>query len=127
MEDMALDAEDRPEARLDVVVGLPGAAVVYLDVAVVDAYSKSDALEEERRLHAGAAARHVEDRKRSKYHDGVGLLPFVLETHGRLGRRAAAWLEKVYAGQPDALRQLLAEQAAAVQGHTAAMVAAAAA
>ena len=127
MEDMALDAEDRPEARLDVVVGLPGAAVVYLDVAVVDTYSDNDALEEERRLHAGAAARHAEDRKRSKYHAGAGLLPFVLETHGRLGRRAAAWLEKAYAGQSDARRRLLAELAAAVQGHTSAMVAAAAA
>ena len=127
MEDVELDAEDRPEARLDVVVGLMGAPVVYLDVAVVDTYSDNDALEEERRLHAGAAARHVEDRKRCKYHDGTGLLPFVIETHGRLGQRAGAWLEKANKGHSDARRRLLAELAAAVQGHTAAMVAAAAA
>ena len=125
MEDESEDPDERSTARLDVAVGLPGQATVYLDTTVVDAYSENAATEEERLRHPGAAARMAEDRKRDKYHHGANLVPFAVECHGRLGEGARAWLAKAYKGLPDRRRRLVAEIAAAVQSHTGAMIAAA--
>ena len=116
----------RTEARLDVAVTLVGKPTVYLDVAVVDAYSTNAAMELARCQRAGVAARTMENKKRSKYQHDKALVPFVVETHGRLGEAATKWLMQAYHGHHEQRRCMLAELSALVQSHTAGMVVAAA-
>ena len=111
----------RREARLDVAVTIPGAPTNYLDVAVVEAYSANAGIELQRERKA-MAAEAMEGKKRSKYGANDRLVPFVVETHGRLGPAATRWLKKAYKGLPDARRDLLMEISAHIQAHTASMV-----
>ena len=118
----AMAAEGRREARLDVAVTVPGGPTNYLDVAVVEAYSDNAGIELQREKRA-AAAETMEGRKRNKYGANDRLVPFVVESHGRLGPAATRWLRAVYKGFPDLRRDLLMELSALVQSHTAAMIA----
>ena len=88
MEDVSLSRAERAEARLDVAVGLPGLPIVYLDAAIVDAFSVTAAAEEARRRHRGEAASAAEDRKRSKYHHAVGSISDTPASHRRAAPRA---------------------------------------
>ena len=120
-EGMARDG--RREARLDVAVTVPGATTNYLDVAITDAYSLNAGTELQR-AEKPMAAETMEGTKRNKYGANDRVIPFVIETHGRLGPAAIRWLDKAYKGHPDLRRGLLQELAAMVQSHTAAMIAA---
>ena len=111
----------RREARLDVAVTIPGAPTNYLDVAVVEAYSANAGIELQRERKP-MAAETMEAKKRNKYGASDRLVPFVVESHGRLGPAAERWLKKVYKGLPDAKRDLLMEISAHIQAHTASMV-----
>ena len=111
----------RREARLDVAVTLPGATTNYLDVAVVEAYSVNAGIEMQR-ARKPMAAETMEAKKRNKYGASDRLVPFVVESHGRLGPAAERWLKKAYKGLPGARRDLLMEISAHIQAHTAAMI-----
>lgn len=110
------------EARLDVAVTTPGGTTNFLDVAIVDSYSDSVGIELQRAKHPGAAAAAMERHKRTKYGADARLVPFVIESHGRLGAAATRWLCRAYAGHADEKRALLQELSALVQAHTASML-----
>ena len=121
----AMAKNGRCEARLDVAVTVPGGPTNFLDVAIVEAYSENIGLELQREKTA-TAAETMEGTKRNKYGANDHLVPFIVESHGRLGPAATRWLRKVYKGAPELRRELLCEISAFVQSHTAAMIAASA-
>ena len=75
-------------ARLDVAVTIPGRTANFLDVAVVDSLSDSVGIELQRAEKPGAAAAAMEREKRSKYGPDTRLVPFVMDSRGRLGLTA---------------------------------------
>ena len=109
-------------ARLDVAVTIPGRTTNFLDVAVVDSFSDSVGIELQRAAKPGAAAAGMEREKRSKYGPDTRLVPFVMDSRGRLGLTAKRWLCHAYAGKAPERHSLLQELDALVQSHTASMV-----
>ena len=80
------------QARLDVVVH-DGAQRMLVDVVVVSPLASSDAFRHACARRDGHAARKAEMSKRSRY-SSDDLVPFALETGGRLGTQARAFLLK---------------------------------
>ena len=117
----AMAGGGRREARLDVAVTVSGGPTIFLDVAIVEAYNDNIGIEMQRDKKA-TAAETMEGKKRNKYNADERLVPFIVESHGRVGPAATRWLRKVYQGAPDLRRDLLAEISAFVQSHTAAMI-----
>ena len=110
--------------RMDLVVALPGAAPALLDLTVVSPWSANGPLEVAAASRDGAAAERAEDRKRRRY-PGGRVVPMVLETGGRWGPAALAWLRAAYKGESELLHGLLTECSAVLQAHTSALQAAA--
>ena len=85
-------------ARLDVVFqGRTGP--VYIDVAIVEAGAGMPHELSRRARQDGEAATREEDEKRRRY-PGPDLVPFVLETGGRLGEAAEALIRSVAPKDP---------------------------
>ncbi len=88
--------EEGEQVEMDVVLEAPG-LVVYIDVAVVDpgcpkyVRAGSDRNELAAARHR-EAAKLYEFRRRMPNTDVACFVPFVVETSGRLGTRAAAFL-----------------------------------
>ena len=80
--EQAIAAEGEEEDRLDLTLE-SGGRRLWLDIAVVDVMTINAAERLRRAKLDGAAARHEEGAKRSKYRGLV--TPFVIETHGRPG------------------------------------------
>ena len=102
-------AQDRGEARLDVVAYDATGARMLLDVAVVHAVSADQSRLARAALLAGAPARGREDSKRERYRDAVGLVPFVLETGGRVGEAARAMARHVAPTDPAERTQAISD------------------
>ena len=81
----AVAAEGEEEDRLDLTLG-SGGKRLWLDVAIVNVMTINAAERFRRANLDGAAARHKEGAKRSKYR-GLAM-PFVIEAHGRPGNFA---------------------------------------
>ena len=111
------------EARLDIAVDLDGVTHL-IDVAVVDVLSTDAALERQRAVRDGAAARMMEDKKCVKYL-GPNVVPLVIESYGLMNTAGLAWLRRAYHGEPDKLQSLLRTVSVLVQSHTSAMILAA--
>ena len=88
----------RERAVLDLVYAGPAANTVKMDVSVVDGAT----------THRGVrqAKWCLARRERTKHHryPGPGLVPFVLDTRGRWGHEAMAWLRAVARTVPQDLR-----------------------
>ena len=88
-------------ARLDFVYDNVQGRRVYVDVAVVETRAVDPHEVRQRAATDGKAAAQEEDSKRLRY-PGPSLIPFVLESMGRLGESADALLRAlVPADQPD--------------------------
>jgi len=94
--------EDAPGARLDVAFTDADGRRSYVDVAVVAATAGAEdegARQAQRAAEDGAAARQGEERKRTRYppdkNPRAGLVPFVVEAHGRVGEDAASLLRSL--------------------------------
>ena len=107
------------EARLDIAVCCNGRSWL-LDVTIVGAFSSDAGKQRQRAAKDGAAALAAEDAKRRRY-PGPNVVPFAIESHGRIGPTGLAWLRTAYHGEPDALRKILYTISGTVQSHTAAM------
>ena len=81
------------QARLDVVIH-DGIARMLVDVVVVSPYAGSQSFRVACARRDGHAARRAAIAKRSRY-DSADLVPFALETGGRLGADARALLMKL--------------------------------
>ena len=80
-------APAREEARMDLVIHVPGvASPFYVDLTVVSALS-SDALSGGSAVRDGAAA-EVAAKAKFRCYPNCNLTPFVIEDHGRLGDEA---------------------------------------
>ena len=87
-------APAREEARMDLVIHVPGVATpFYIDLAVVSALS-SDALCGGSAVRNGAAA-EVAVRGKFRDYPSCTLTPFVVEDHRRLGEEALQFLRPV--------------------------------
>ena len=91
-------------ARLDVVVH-DGAARLLIDAVIVSAYASGDSFRRACARRDGHASRRAEVAKRSRYptHD---LIPFAVETGGRLAADARAFLVRCADASPDRVREL---------------------
>ena len=78
-----------PPGRMDVVFG-HGDSEVWVDAAVVSATSTSQSILQSRAKKDGHAARTEEKVKRRRY--GTKVCPFVIESRGRPGSSARAFL-----------------------------------
>ena len=97
-------------ARLDVAFADPVGGMLYIDVSDTSAACGAGTPEgRNRATRNGAAAAAMEERKHRRY-PGGGLVPFVLEAHGRLGLEAQSLLRRWAADDADlcAARQALA-------------------
>ena len=84
----------REEARMDLVVHVPGiSSPFYIDLTVVSALT-SDALSAGSAVRNGAAA-EVAARGKFRDYPNCSLTPFVVEDHGRLGEEALRFLRLV--------------------------------
>eukprot|EP00973_Karenia_brevis_P067387 9373036-Karenia_brevis.AAC.1 len=63
----------------------------------------------QRAKRPGAAAEAMERKKRDKYGEGMRMVPFIVESHGRIGPAAMKWMQMAYRGQPALKRELLME------------------
>ena len=81
---------------------------VYLDVAVTDPATSCVHERRQRAARNGAAAAREEDSKRLRY-PGPDLTPFVLESFGRLGPSADAFLRSVVPKDADNRAVLLGQ------------------
>ena len=95
-------------ARLDVVFADAQGRQVYLDVAVTDPATTCVQEQRRRARRNGAAALREEDAKRIRY-PGPELTPFVIETFGRLGASADAFLRSVVPKGTDHRARLLGQ------------------
>ena len=87
-------APARPEARMDLVIHVPGvASPYYVDLTVVSAWS-SDALASGSAVRDGAAA-EVAARGKARDYPNCSVTPFVIEDHGRIGEEALRLLRIV--------------------------------
>ena len=95
------------QARLDIVVH-DGAARLLVDVVVVSAVKGDASFKRACARRDGHAARRAETSKRSRYRT-ADLVPFALETGGRLGSDARAFLQRCAdaSEDPDAERAYL--------------------
>ena len=88
----ASDASE--ESRMDLILRAPNhAQPIYVDVTVADATSV-EALSRNAANRDGAAAQVLEDRKRKKY-PNIKVMPFAIESHGRLGQSAMSLIKLV--------------------------------
>ena len=87
------------QARLDVILH-NGAARLLVDVTVVSPLAGSDSFISACSRRDGHAARRAAIAKRLKY-DSTDLVPFAVETGGRLGSDARALLQLMASGAPD--------------------------
>ena len=99
---------DLVRARLDVCFNDPQGRRVYLDVAVTDPATSCVHERRQRAARNGAAAAREEDSKRLRY-PGPDLTPFVLESFGRLGPSADAFLRSVVPKDADNRAVLLGQ------------------
>ena len=81
-------------ARLDVVFDNVQGRRVHVDVAVVEASTADPHDQRQRAARDGAAASREEDVKRRRY-PGPSLVPFVMESMGRLGEGADTLLRAI--------------------------------
>jgi len=94
-------APARPEARIDLVVHVPGRGVpAHVDVSIVSALSV-EALQKGSASQDGRAAEIAENSKRRDY-PGIRVTPFVVEDHGRYGEEAAKFVRQVAPKEPAA-------------------------
>ena len=80
------------QARLDIVVH-DGASRSLIDVVVVSALAGDSSFRRARARRDGHASRRAELAKRSRYNTD-DLVPFAVETGGRLGTQARAFLQR---------------------------------
>ena len=92
------------QARLDVVMR-DGASRLLIDVVVVSAYAGGHSFRNACARRDGHAARRAAVAKRERY-PSVDLVPFALETGGRLGTEARALLLKMARAADDEAREL---------------------
>ena len=95
------------QARLDLVVH-DGAHRLLLDVVVVSPFASGDGFRRACARRDGHAARRAEITKRTRYPSN-DLVPFAVETGGRLGNEARAFLLRCaeFAEDPSKERQFL--------------------
>ena len=92
------------EARLDVVMR-DGASRILVDVVVVSGYAGGTSFRVACARRDGHAARRAAIAKRERY-PSADLVPFALETGGRLGSDARALLVRMAAAAEDKHREL---------------------
>ena len=90
-----LVTDDGTEARLDVVAHDDFGARILVDVAVTHAASANAPRLARAALVNGAAARTREGTKHARYQNATDLVPFVLETGGRVGAAARAMVQRL--------------------------------
>ena len=84
-------APAREEARMDLVIHVPGfSSPFFIDLTVVSALS-SDALSAGSAVRNGAAA-EIAARGKHRDYPNCCLTPFVIEDHGRLGEEALQFI-----------------------------------
>ena len=93
------------QARLD-IVGHDGASRVLVDVVVVSALAGDSSFRRACARRDAHVARRAEIAKRARYSSG-DLVPFALETGGRLGTEARAFLRKCAEASDEPLREIL--------------------
>ena len=93
-------------ARLDVVYDNVHGRPVYVDVAITDAYTQDAHKMRQRAAEDGKAAAHKEDRKRVRY-PGPDLVPFVVESLGRLGDGTQSLLRALAPSDPERRSRVL--------------------
>ena len=91
-------------ARLEVITHI-GSCRHLVDVTVVSPFAGSDAFRAVCSRRDGYAARRASVSKRTKY-DQADLVPFAIETGGRLGADARSFLRKLAAEAPDPTAEL---------------------
>ena len=99
-------ASEREEAVLDLEVRGPDVPRLYLDVTVRHAVPGSGPRLAQAAAHDGAVNKEAEATKRSRYPDRQApcrVVPFALETYGRLGRTALLHLRKLARAQAQRL------------------------
>ena len=85
---------DRPNARMDLVVHVPGRGTpVHIDVSIASALS-AEALEARSDQVDGRAAAIAAARKHTNY-PLIDVTPFIVEDHGRFGTEDIAFVKQV--------------------------------
>ena len=84
---------DHPEARIDLIVTIPGQAPIYIDVTIVSAQS-IEALSKGSGNRDGVACDIAAKRKARSY-PNITVTPFVVEEHGSFGDDALNFVRKV--------------------------------
>ena len=92
------------QARLDVVVH-DGASRLLIDVVIVSALAGDASFRRACARRDGHACRRAEVAKRSRY-PSAELIPFAIETGGRLGADARAFLMRCAQASPEPAREI---------------------
>jgi len=101
---LGADGEVSERARLDVAFVDSEGRRAYADVAVTSAYSADPAVVSRRAREPGTAAKDMVGRKRDRYkpeaYPAAGLVPFVVESLGRISPEARALIRSVAPHDP---------------------------
>lgn len=95
--------------------------VAYIDVAVIDPSAATNVRACESHLFEGRAAAMGEERKRAQYAGMAGdfiLLPFCVESSGRLGKEACNLLEMICRDHPRPYRRFIRDLSCILARHT---------